>query len=90
MKKLDKAIALLEKGKITGEGQTIAQILKLLAAAQRQVERMEETIAGSVEILSFIRFQTWPTIGLGINLKPHVIDEVLIPGERVLNSIKRG
>lgn len=67
--------------------EVLTTVTKLLAKVKRQgrrVERLEVALDACLNLLSDIRYQNWPTEGLGIGLHVHVMDEVLIEAERVL------
>jgi hypothetical protein len=42
-----------------------------------------------MEYIAKIRYQDWPTMGLGIDLKPHEMDDLLNRGETILRRGKK-
>lgn len=56
-----------------------------VAAARRTAEMLDETL----ELLAEIRYQDWPSDGLGINLTAERLDELLIEGDAALRAASR-
>lgn len=53
------------------------------------IAKLSEVLNSSAELLAKIRYQDWPTIGLGIGLTEEMFDEVLADVERVEKDLKR-
>lgn len=82
MKTLQEAIDRLGSGCPEG-------VARLLASAMRKHCRLMASHEAAISMLEKIRYQNWPTLGLGIGLYPHEMDEILIEAEAAFNACRR-
>lgn len=88
MKVLEKAVEIATEF-APEDDLAFCDVRKLLGAAARKANALEEALSAALNTLTYIRYQTWPTNGLGIGLQPDQMDEVIENAERALNAAKR-
>ena len=62
---------------------------KLNDDIQKALEQLIEASKKLEDIVAEIRFQTWPTMGLGIGLKAEVLDEALNLSDKAIPKAKK-
>lgn len=53
------------------------------------LDRLQAACNALEKYVSNIRYQEWPTIGLGIGLEPHDMDELIIEAQAAMTNAKR-
>jgi hypothetical protein len=88
MKVIDQALKIMDS---LPQDESMRQVASLLKDAKRKAEKLEEALGYALDLLcNDIRYKTWPTIGLGIDLKAETMDVVIAEGESALRSSQRG